>query len=160
MLLGGQNILHAWIPTFFPAHCTVCSQRALCVGGPCMGVRGVMVLIGDTKQAMSEGKSGPVEIGLTWPVATALLPNSAKRISTGALGNISHHGLETIYYIKRMSCIFESDDESSECCNACLLKIEKTTYKLSWNGQKQIARQVSLHLMIVCILSAVRKVYT
>ena len=44
---------------------------------------------------------------------------------------------------------------------ACLLKIEKATYKLSWNGQKQIAKQFSLHLkiiMIICIL-AVRKVY-
>ena len=30
-----------------------------------MGIPGVMVLIGDTKQAMSEGKSGPVETGLT-----------------------------------------------------------------------------------------------
>ena len=31
-----------------------------------------MALISDTKQAMSEGKSGPVETGLTRPAATAL----------------------------------------------------------------------------------------
>ena len=31
-----------------------------------------MALIGDTKQAMSEGKSGPVETGLTKPAATDL----------------------------------------------------------------------------------------
>ena len=30
------------------------------------------VLIGDTKQAMGEGKSGPVETGLTGPAAMAL----------------------------------------------------------------------------------------
>lgn len=29
-----------------------------------------MVLIGDTKQPMSEGKSGPAKTGLTRPVAT------------------------------------------------------------------------------------------
>ena len=29
--------------------------------GPCVGVRWAMALIGDTKQAMGEGKSGPVE---------------------------------------------------------------------------------------------------
>ena len=29
-------------------------------------------LFGDAKQAMGEGKSGPVETGLTGPVATAL----------------------------------------------------------------------------------------
>ena len=40
-----------------------------------MGVRRAMVLIGDAKQAMGEGKSGPVETGqtgLTGLAATAL----------------------------------------------------------------------------------------
>ena len=38
-----------------------------------MGVRQAMALIGNARQAMSEGKSGPVETGLTGPVATALM---------------------------------------------------------------------------------------
>jgi len=38
-----------------------------------VGVRQAMALIGDTRQAMSEGISGLVEIRLTEPVATALL---------------------------------------------------------------------------------------
>ena len=37
---------------------------------PCVGIRWAMVLISDTKQAMSEGKSGPAKTGLTRPVAT------------------------------------------------------------------------------------------
>ena len=44
----------------------------LCPWGPCMGVRWAMVLIGNAKQATSEGKSGPVETGLTELVATTL----------------------------------------------------------------------------------------
>ena len=40
--------------------------RAMCV---CRA----LALFGDAKQAMGEGKSGPVETGLTGPVATALL---------------------------------------------------------------------------------------
>ena len=35
-----------------------------------MGVRQAMALIGNARQATSEGKSGPVETGLTGPVAT------------------------------------------------------------------------------------------
>ena len=35
-------------------------------------VRRALALFGDAKQAMGEGKSGPVETGLTGPVATAL----------------------------------------------------------------------------------------
>ena len=38
-----------------------------------MGVRQAMALIGNARQAMSEGISGPVEIRPTEPVATALL---------------------------------------------------------------------------------------
>ena len=34
------------------------------------------MLIGDTEQATSEGKSGPVETGLTRPVATDILGSS------------------------------------------------------------------------------------
>ena len=45
----------------------------VCACGPCMGVHRAIALLGDAKQAMSEGKSGPVETGLTGPVATALL---------------------------------------------------------------------------------------
>ena len=44
----------------------------LCAWGPCVGVRRAMALIGDAKQATGEGKSGPVETGLTGPAATAL----------------------------------------------------------------------------------------
>ena len=45
----------------------------LCVLGPSVGLHRAMALIGDTKQAKSEGKSGPIETGLTRPAATALL---------------------------------------------------------------------------------------
>ena len=38
-----------------------------------MGVRRALALFGDAKQATGEGKSGPVETGLTGPVATALV---------------------------------------------------------------------------------------
>ena len=38
--------------------------------GPCVGVRRAMALIGNAKQATSEGKSGPVETGLTGPATT------------------------------------------------------------------------------------------
>jgi len=37
-----------------------------------MGIHRVMALIGDANRAMGEGKSGPVETGLTGPAATAL----------------------------------------------------------------------------------------
>ena len=37
-----------------------------------MGIRQAMVLIGNATQATNEGKSGPVETGLTGPAATAL----------------------------------------------------------------------------------------
>ena len=47
------------------------SRRYLCASGHCMGVRQAMVLIGNARQAMSEG-NGPVETGLTGPAATAL----------------------------------------------------------------------------------------
>ena len=40
----------------------------------CMGVRQVMALIGNARQATSEGKSGLVETGLTGPATTALYP--------------------------------------------------------------------------------------
>ena len=38
-----------------------------------MGVRRAMALIGDARRATGEGKSDPVETGLTGPAATALL---------------------------------------------------------------------------------------
>ena len=44
----------------------------LCALGRCMGVRQAMALIGNARQATSEGKSGPVETGLTGPATTAL----------------------------------------------------------------------------------------
>ena len=40
---------------------------------PAMAVRPALALFGDAKQAMGEGKSGPVETGLTGRVATALV---------------------------------------------------------------------------------------
>ena len=40
--------------------------------GHCVGVRQAMALIGNAGQATSEGKSAPVETGLTGPAATAL----------------------------------------------------------------------------------------
>ena len=45
----------------------------LCAWGPCADVRRAMALICNAKQATGEGKSGPVETGLTRLVATALL---------------------------------------------------------------------------------------
>ena len=71
--------------SFIPLFVAVSQVSAchLCACGPCMGVRRVMALIGDTKQARvwqretkqatGEGKSGPVETRLTGPAATALL---------------------------------------------------------------------------------------
>ena len=44
----------------------------LCASGRCMGVHRAMGLIGKARQAMSGGKSGPVETRLTGPAATAL----------------------------------------------------------------------------------------
>ena len=44
----------------------------LCAWGRCVGVRRAMAIIGGARQASSEGKSGPVETGLTGPAATAL----------------------------------------------------------------------------------------
>ena len=48
------------------------STWLLCAWGHRVGVRRAMVLIGDARQATSEGKSGPVETGLTGPAGTAL----------------------------------------------------------------------------------------
>ena len=42
--------------------------------GRYVGVRQAMALIGNARQAMSEGKSGPVETGLTGTATTALYP--------------------------------------------------------------------------------------
>ena len=44
----------------------------LCGWGPCMSICRAKALIGDAKHAMGEGKSGPVETGLTGSVTTAL----------------------------------------------------------------------------------------
>ena len=44
----------------------------MCAWGPCVRVDKAMVLIGNAKGAMNEGKCGPVETGLTGPAATAL----------------------------------------------------------------------------------------
>ena len=62
------------------------SQR---VCWPCMGIQWALALICDAKDALSEGKSGPVETGLTGPASMALnvfvhagriLPVSKKRL--------------------------------------------------------------------------------
>ena len=49
-------------------------QHVTCVlsWGRCVGICRVMELIGDANRAMGEGKSGPVETGLTGLAATAL----------------------------------------------------------------------------------------
>ena len=56
---------------------TVRSHLVLCCNmSPCcvraMGICRAFTVFGDVKQVMGEGKSGPVETGLTGPVATAL----------------------------------------------------------------------------------------
>ena len=50
----------------------VASQCKLCAWSLCVGIPWVMALIGDTKQAMSEGKGGPVESRLTRQAPTNL----------------------------------------------------------------------------------------
>ena len=50
-------------------------HHAVCGGGgglACVGVRRTLAQFGDAKQAMGEGKSDPVETGLTGSAATAL----------------------------------------------------------------------------------------
>ena len=66
----GDTHLHCSQPSCKFQHVT--SQHALYAWRPCMGVHWAMVLIGDTKQAMSERKSDLVETALTWLGATAL----------------------------------------------------------------------------------------
>ena len=56
---------------------TQVSTWYLCACGRCVGVRRAMVLIGNARQASSEGNSGPVETRLTGPAATAL--NAAEK---------------------------------------------------------------------------------
>ena len=56
-----------------------CNMSPRCVRA--MGVCLALALFDDAKQAMGEGKSGPVETGLTGPVATALY----RRIPRGNL---------------------------------------------------------------------------
>ena len=61
---------------------TVCSHLVLSfeIQSPCcvcvMGICQALALFGDAKQAMGQGKSGPVETRLTGPAATALLCSS------------------------------------------------------------------------------------
>ena len=47
-----------------------CNMSSRCVRA--MGICRALALFGDAKQAMGEGKSGPVETGLNGPVAMAL----------------------------------------------------------------------------------------
>ena len=54
----------------------------LCAWGPCMGVHRAMVLIGDAKQATSEGKSGTVETRLTGLAAKHGQSNSRRTSAT------------------------------------------------------------------------------
>ena len=51
----------------------------------CVGVRRALPVIGDAKQATSEGESGPVETGLTGPAATALLCSYQFKLTTVAI---------------------------------------------------------------------------
>ena len=55
----------------------------------CLGVGQAMALIGNIRQAMSEGKSGPVETGLTGPAATALYSNLLGKVPSQLLAFIS-----------------------------------------------------------------------
>ena len=55
-----------------------CNMSPRCVRA--MGVCRALALFGDAKQAMGEGKGGPVETGLTGPVATALLLLQFQRV--------------------------------------------------------------------------------
>ena len=48
-------------------------QHAITTLCACQGCLQALALFGDAKLAMAEGESGPVETGLTGPVATALL---------------------------------------------------------------------------------------
>ena len=58
--------------TLFAAISQVNMSPAVCLG-TCVGANRALPVISDTKQAMSEGKSGPVEARLTGLAATALL---------------------------------------------------------------------------------------
>ena len=53
------------------------SMWYLCASGRCVSVRRAITLIGNARQATSEGKIGPVETGLTGLVATALVNNES-----------------------------------------------------------------------------------
>ena len=53
-------------------HCSQPSRKFQHASGRCVGFRLAKALIGNARQATSEGKSGPVEAGLTGPAATAL----------------------------------------------------------------------------------------
>ena len=58
-----------------------------------------LALFGDAKQAMGEGKSGPVETRLTALVATALLPELAKYRKLAIFVYIAH------IYVAQLSLI-------------------------------------------------------
>ena len=66
-----SSVLEGTLEEFFAAT-SQASTCHLCGWEPCVGVRRAMALIGNAKQATSEGKSGPVETGLTGPAATAM----------------------------------------------------------------------------------------
>ena len=57
--------------SFFTLFEAIVSTCHLCACGPCVSVCQA-TLIGDTKKAMSDGKSGPVETELTGLAATTL----------------------------------------------------------------------------------------
>ena len=74
-LLGRRESCCKTLKRFFR---TVCSHLILFFNrSPCcaraIGFCQALALFGNAMQAMGEGKSGPVEIGLTGPVATALI---------------------------------------------------------------------------------------
>ena len=79
-LLGGR--LERVFFTLFAA----ISQVSTCHLCALRGHHGAMALIGDTKQATGEGKSGPVETKLTGPAAMTLVQWSTSLHTRNAVG--------------------------------------------------------------------------
>ena len=67
----------------FAALVLCCNMSPHCVRAMGVVCR-ALALFGDAKQAMGEGKSGPVETGLTGPVATALM-KQCKLVNIGTV---------------------------------------------------------------------------
>ena len=73
----------------------------LCASGRCMGVCRAMALIGNARQAMSEGKSGLVEAGLTGPAATALSMLMMSENITCKISHVFVHSVCNLFLLSR-----------------------------------------------------------